>query len=423
MLVHLSANIPLRILCTRMFQNKLSDSVYSLIVKKIEEIGYTDQYTINHGYIKHNGTGSEFLFYGLWRHITEIKSLDGIDICFIEEATGLTEEQWRVLNPTIRKEGSMFIVVFNPDLVTDFVWQRFVINPPKDTIVRKINHDENKFLSETMKDLISDAKEEDLDEYNHVYLGEPKDDDDDSIIKRSWIMSCIDAHIRLDKEITGGRRIGFDVADSGDDLNAIVVMNGALVEELDSWSADEDELFESSAKVWRKAQELNAQVNYDSNGVGAGVGSNMKQMNSRTTHAVKYYGFDSGATPEMPDSLYQIKGVVTQQTNREYFENKKAQAWWMLADRIKATHRAITKGEEIGDQLISISSELTDIEKLITELSTPRKKMSGRLKNIVEKKDDLKKRQIKSPNLADAFVMASFQYNVKDKTKSLRINI
>ncbi len=423
MLVFFSSIYTVKILCTRMFQNKLSDSVYALIVKKIDEAGYRADYIINNGYIKHKRTGSEFLFYGLWRHIDEIKSLDGIDICFIEEAHNFTREQWKILNPTIRKQGSMFIIVFNPQLVTDFVWDRFVVNPPKDSIVRKINYTENRFISDTMMEVILEAKEEDLEEYTHVYLGEPKSDDDDAIIKRAWIMSCIDAHITLDVDMTGGQRIGFDVADSGSDLNAVAVMDGAILTDLESWKANEDELYESSARVYGMAKEIGAEVNYDSNGVGAGVGSNMKQMNRVSKDEVSYYGFDSASIPANPSSRYIVNGAVTQQTNREYFENRKAQAWWMLADRIKATHRAVTKGDPYDDNMISISSEIIDIDKLITELSTPRKMMSGRLKNIVEKKTDLKKRGIPSPNLADALVMASYAYNAKDKTSSLRVDI
>ena len=54
------------------------------------------------------------MFYGLNRHIDEIKSMEGIDICWIEEAHNLTREQWEILNPTLRKQGSQFWLTFNP---------------------------------------------------------------------------------------------------------------------------------------------------------------------------------------------------------------------------------------------------------------------------------------------------------------------
>ncbi|EPO2685815.1 phage terminase large subunit, partial [Shigella flexneri] len=78
-------------------------------------------------------TGSEFVFYGLWRNIEEIKSLEGIDVLWLEEAHALTEYQWKILEPTIRKEGSECWFIFNPGLVTDFVWRNFVVDPPEGT--------------------------------------------------------------------------------------------------------------------------------------------------------------------------------------------------------------------------------------------------------------------------------------------------
>ncbi|WP_217468825.1 phage terminase large subunit, partial [Staphylococcus aureus] len=77
--------------------------------------------------IKHKSTGSEFLFYGIARNLSEIKSTEGIDILWLEEAHYLTQEQWEVIEPTIRKENSEIWIIFNPNEVTDFVYQNFVV--------------------------------------------------------------------------------------------------------------------------------------------------------------------------------------------------------------------------------------------------------------------------------------------------------
>lgn len=426
-LTYLSSNYKVKVLCTRMFQNKIAESVYTLIKNKITAFGLEDIYDITNNKITCIKTGSEFIFYGIARNVTEIKSLEGVNICYLEEAQSITKEQWDIITPTIRANNSEVWCIFNPELVTDFIYNKFIINTVPNAQIRMINYDENDFLSDTMREEIELAKESmEEDEFNHVYLGQPKQDDDDAIIKRKWIMACVDAHLKLDRDVTGGKRIGFDVADSGKDLNAVVMMDGGLIEYLKSWQGKEDELFESSEKAYLLAKEHNADVSYDANGVGAGVGSNMKKMNSMGNygdHKVSYYGFDSASTPRSPDSLYMVDGLVTQQTNRDYFENVKAQAWWLLADRIKATYRAVTMGKPIDDQLISFSSDLDQLQQLITELSTPRKMISGRMKNIVEKKDDLKKRGIASPNLADALVMASFQHYKKDGIQSFRVDI
>lgn len=109
------------------------------------------------------------MFYGLWRHIDEIKSLEGIDICWIEEAHNLTEEQWNILEPTLRKEGSQFWIIFNPRLVTDFVYRRFISNTPPDTIKKQINYVDNPFLSATILKVIEAKRNEDEEEFRHIY--------------------------------------------------------------------------------------------------------------------------------------------------------------------------------------------------------------------------------------------------------------
>ncbi len=202
------------------------------------------------------------MFYGLWRHINEIKSLEGIDICWLEEAHALTEDQWRVLEPTIRKAGSQFWIIFNPQLSTDFAWQRFIVKPPRGTLARQINYTENPFLSQTMLDLIEGAKAEDFEEYQHVYLGQPRDDDDMVVIKRSWLMAAIDAHKKLGIDISGDRRIGFDVADSGDDKCATVAAHGPLATWADQWKAGEHELLKSTTRVWNAAAECGSSIVY-----------------------------------------------------------------------------------------------------------------------------------------------------------------
>ncbi|MCO5965492.1 phage terminase large subunit [Sinorhizobium meliloti] len=83
------------------------------------------------------------------------------------------------------------LAAFNPRLTTDFVYRRFVTNTPRDTIKRQINYNENPFLSTTILKVIEAKRKEDEDEYRHIYLGEPLEDDDAVIIKRSWIRAAI----------------------------------------------------------------------------------------------------------------------------------------------------------------------------------------------------------------------------------------
>lgn len=404
----LASNYRLRFLCVRQFQNKIEESVYTLLKFQIERFGLAKQFKVLDNKIVGRKTGAEFLFYGLWRSIDEIKSLEGIDVLWIEEGHNLTEEQWKILEATIRKQGSQVWIIFNPRLSTDFVYKRFVINPPPGTLVRRINYDENPFLSQTMIDVIDSAKDEDEDEHAHIYLGVPKDDDDSSIIKRSWIMAAIDAHKALGFEPSGRKRVGFDVADSGNDKCANVFAHGSVVSWADEWKAGEDELLKSCSRTYNVAQERDAQIVYDCIGVGASAGAKFKEVNEASPgrFPIRYEKFNAGDAVHEPDREYQPKV-----TNKDMFSNLKAQTWWTVADRFRNTFNAIKRGEKFpDDQLISIASDCPHLDKLIDELATPKKDydQNGRVK--VESKKDLAKASrpggpVASPNLADAFVM------------------
>ena len=394
----------LKFLCCRQFQNKIEESVYTLLKFQIYRFDLKHEFDILKSKIIHKITGSEFIFYGLWLHIDEIRSTEGIDVCWIEEAHNLLESQWQVLNPTLRKEGSQFWIIFNPQLQTDFVYQRFVVNPPRDSVVRKINYDENPYLSETIINVIEETKKEDYEEFQHIYLGEPLLDDDNIIIKRSWIIASVDAHKILEFKPQGLKRIGFDIADDGGDRCVNVLAHGSVCIYLESWKANEDELLKSCRRTWKNAQEWNASVIYDSTGVGASAGAKFNEINdnTNTTRPIKYQKFHAGAGVVLPDNEYK-HGIK----NGDMFANLKAQAWWSVADRLRNTWDAITNGAEYDPaDLITIDSEIDNLEQLITELSTPKKDYNNADKIKVESKKDLLKREVNSPDLADAFIMA-----------------
>jgi phage terminase large subunit len=407
--VFLAQQCRIRVCCARQFQNKIAESVYTLLKIQIERFGLQDQFKITDNSIVHLGTGSEFLFYGLWRHIDEIKSLEGIDILWIEEAHNLTEAQWEILEPTIRKEGSQVWVIFNPKLATDFTYKRFVVKPPPNTVKRLINYTENPFLSTTSQQIIEALKASDFEAFQHVYLGVPREDDDGVIIKRSWIQAAIDAHLVLKFEAKGSKRVGFDVADSGADKCANVFAHGSVVSWADEWKAGEDELQKSCTRTYNAARDRGASITYDSIGVGAGSGSKFKDINEQNRLAgirVAYEKFNAGGAVWRPDAFYEPKIK-----NKDMFTNIKSQAWWLVADRFRNTFNAVRKGEVFAeDDLISISSDCPRLEQLIDELSTPKRDydQNGRVK--VESKKDLAKSNrpggpVPSPNLADAFIM------------------
>jgi len=401
--IFLAQHCKLRFLCTRQFQNKIEESVYTLLKHQITRFGLEAEFIILNNKIVHRCTGSEFIFYGLYRSFEEIKSLEGIDICWIEEAMFLTAEQWRELEPTIRKDGSQIWLVFNPKLVTDFAWRNFVVNPMPNSVIRQINFDENQFLSQTALDSALALKARDEDEFRHVYLGEPRSDEESTIIKRTHIMAAIDAHKKLGIHITGRKRVGYDVADSGEDKNATVSVTGVLAHGCDEWKGGEDELLQSCTRAYTSARELQAHIFYDCIGVGAGAGSKFRELNVSTRARIGYTGFNAGSRTIVKPEREYMPGVK----NKDFFANLKAQSWWLVADRFRNTFNAVTKGEKFDEsELIAIDSNMPHLERLIDELATPRRDFDSAGKVKVESKKDLDIRGVKSPNLADAFIMA-----------------
>lgn len=401
MATHIASNYKTRFLCVRRYQNKIKESVYSLIKKQVE-LHKQQGFDILATDIKH-ANGSDFSFYGIERNVDEIKSFEGADILWIEEAHNLTKEQWEILEPTIRAENSEVWISFNPNLISDFVYERFIINPPPNTRTRLINYPENPFLSKTMVDIIEAKKVEDYEEYEHIYLGKPLSDDDNAIIKRSWVEAAINAHTKLDIDLEGSRCVGYDVADSGEDKNAIVIFNGAILLDVEEWKAPEDELVNSALRAWSNVGD--GRLIYDSIGVGAHVGSTL--VNQGIRHG--YHKFNAGDAVQKPDEDYAPKI-----TNKQKFENLKVQAWQDVADRLRNTYNAVNKGMVYNaSDLISISGDIAKLERLKKELCLPHKSTSKRGLDMVETKESLKKRGFNSPNLADAFIMGACPHLVE----------
>lgn len=403
-LIFLSDTYNLKIACIRMFQTNIEQSVYSVLKRKIEaDDRFKDNFVFTQNSIK-NKNGSQFIFLGWERNTDQIKGLDNIDVMWLEEGHTLTEEKWEIIEPTIslRKENSMIIIVFNPDLDTDFVYRRFVLNPPENCITQKINYLDNPFLPKKAIKIIEEKKREDFEKYEHLYLGNPKSENEESFIKRAWFEACINANEVLGIAARGSYKIGYDIADSGNDKSANVVVHGNEVIEIIEWKSKEHELELSAEKTLNRALKYNANIIYDCIGVGASAGAVFKRLGYNN-----FNKFDAGAGVKSPDKDYMPK-----RKNKDHFENLKAQSWQKVADMMLHTYKAVVLKEPFNeDMILSINPKCDKIEQLKIELSSPMKQLSIRGLVKVESKKDLAKRGIPSPNIADAFVMAFAEFN------------
>ena len=164
---------PLRILCTRELQKSIKQSVHRLLSDQIHKLGLSRFYDIQQqGIFGANGT--EFMFLGLRSNPDEIRSLEGIDLVWIEEAHNLTESSWDIIDPTIRKEDSEIWLSFNTRFKFDHVYRSFVLGTMPDALVMKTSHADNPFLPTVLKKQMEHMKESDYEKYLHVWEGELK---------------------------------------------------------------------------------------------------------------------------------------------------------------------------------------------------------------------------------------------------------
>jgi phage terminase large subunit len=182
----------LRILCTRELMNTIADSVHKLLCDEIIRLGLTDEYTFTKSTIS-GKNGTEFLFKGLRFNIQEIKSTEGIDICWVEEAQSVSEESWKILIPTIRKEKSEIWLSWNTGEEKDATYQRFVINPPDDCVSLLLNWDENPFFPETLNKERLYCKKVDPDAYLNIWEGLPRFISDALVFKGKFIIGTFEA--------------------------------------------------------------------------------------------------------------------------------------------------------------------------------------------------------------------------------------
>lgn len=140
-----------RILCAREVKKSIKQSVHKLLKDQIDALGIGKFYTVLDNEIR-GRNGSEFSFCGLSDHTADsIKSYEGVDICWVEEAQTISRRSWKILIPTIRKEGSQIFITFNPELETDETFERFITNAPEGTQIVEMNYSDNPWFPDVLE--------------------------------------------------------------------------------------------------------------------------------------------------------------------------------------------------------------------------------------------------------------------------------
>lgn len=170
-LLILGAQKQLRILCARETQKSIADSVYKLLCDQIAGLQLEYFYTITKTTIR-GLNGTEFLFAGISKSsVGDIKSYEGCDICWVEEAQIVSKRSWDILIPTIRKENSEIWISFNPELESDETYRRFIKDPPTGSTIVKLNWRDNPWFGKELNQERLDLLARDPDGYAHIYEG------------------------------------------------------------------------------------------------------------------------------------------------------------------------------------------------------------------------------------------------------------
>ena len=244
---------PVRIASCRDFNVNLGTSVKVAVEKYIHIMGLADQFDIQNLAIKHNN-GSIMTFHGVTNNPDSFLSMDDIDVFWMEQAETLGDEMVKIA-PTIRKPGSELQFIWNPNLRTDYCWNRFIINPQPGDLSVRVNYDEweiedrrsghmevssgkpgNPWWTAELEETRKYYEQTEPSLYAWMYLGEPNDGDaTHQVLPYIMVKACVDA---WDMRPRGGSLIcdfGFDIAEGGRDKCATVGRIGPTVLHFDQW--------------------------------------------------------------------------------------------------------------------------------------------------------------------------------------------
>ena len=370
---------PLRIAVAREHLKSIDESAKPELEERIKQFGLMGA----HGYkttktsIDH-ANGTHIFFIGLSKLSEEdIKGLAMVDILWNEEAHRTSHASWRLLRPTIRKDTAQIWASWNNKYRNDAI-SKFLKDNKRDPRVwhRHVTYRNNKFFTaRNDRDRLRD-KAQNPKRYGHIWEG----DFDDASEKRKvlpygLLRLCIDAWPR--RPVRGAfSTAGLDVADTGDDQNALCLRAGPELYFMQLWRGSDT--FTTSDSARKAAKICNkygvGRFMYDAGGVGAGIRGPIRE--GSPNFAV--VGCQFGGAVQAEDVPY-IAGRKPK-TQKQYFANWASQAGWALRMRADMTQR-LMNGEDVPlERCLFINPDLPDLEDVLNEMAQPEWDADGKLK-------------------------------------------
>lgn len=256
----------MRVVCGREIQNSIADSSKKLIDDTIARLGVSDEFESTNTYIRHRQTKATVKFVGLGGNVESIKSMEGVDLVWCEEAQSLSQETLDVLIPTIRKDGAKIVYTYNPDLPitpVETIPRRY----PDSTIVEHINYTEvTDFLPASVIAEAEADRRDNEERYNWIWLGQYRTQSSDTFIPLGLVNEAIGRpYSRTNEGVVGGLDLAVFL-----DRSVLVLRQGPNVILAKEWqNMDIDDLIDEVVGVVAKYGVVKLAV--DSNGQGAPI--------------------------------------------------------------------------------------------------------------------------------------------------------
>ena len=362
-LIALGLEKKLSIACLREIQDTIKDSVHKLLADRIAFYDL-EEFDVKESEIVNKCNGTRFIFKGLRNQDPQkIKSLEGVDIAWIEEAQTISKKSWDVLAPTIRKDGSEIWISMNREEENDPLWTLLAAHPDERTLVVKVNYFDNPFCPEELKIQAEKSKSENFDEYLHIWEGEPVREGTSKLISGKKVL---EAFVPKIENTTSPLVIGLDIARFGDDATVFCFRKGRKCFRFEEYFKKDivevANITTSIIEQWHPCR-----IFMDEGGVGGGVYDILKDRGFKQIIRAVNFG---------------AKAI-----NETRYANRRAEMW----DHIK--------------EWLDENVELLKDERLCDELCAVNKRYDvlGRL--LLEEKEAVKKRIGKSPDKADALAL------------------
>ena len=426
--------------CFREFQNSISDSVHSILTRKIREGGYQG-FELLEAKINHD-KGGMIRYRGLARNPEGIKSSDGFNRGWAEEAQTMSAKSIEMLEPTFREEGAEIWYTLNPGSSADPISLEH-LKPYQDDLLRNGFYEDDDILIIEMNwrdnpwfpEILNNKRKKNKSQwpaakYEHVWEGAFSDEVDGSIIKSEWFDACIDAHKleRLKKvfEPLGAIIAAHDPFDDGGDAGGFAVRHGSIITVVKAKTSGE--IDETCDWATGEANKIGADwFVWDGDGMGTGLKRQVSTAFAGThTKYHMFRGSLSGSAQDSADKIYMPEDGDSDtkvKTYAETFLNNRSQYYMELARRCYNTYLCVVKGAYIApDDMISFDSEgVESMEALRSQLCRiPEKPNSRGLQQIMSKQEMKKLLGIESPNEGDSVMMTLFMPKVAIKAKKIK---